>query len=492
MRGKVKKVEKHLNWKMSKGERGWYYTSETARLMTAQIITGFMTVFLLFQGVNPATVGTAVLLVKIIDAMDDVIFGFLVDKLDLTKWKLTRRIAGEGKYMPWYRMCFWTFPLATIFFFLMPKSLPEAAKVAWFAVFYLLYDLTCTLSEVPMSTLIVTLTDNSEERNHILTIKGAITVVAAVGVSVVGQFFISEKVGFSITSVALVFCAIFFVLMIPMVFKVKEHNVGLKNVEETKEEEKYTVKDMIKCVFTNKYIFIYFLSMLAYSCLATSAATTTLTGYYIFHDSNIYSYIMLVGFIPGIILSFFCDRFVKKLSKRNALVGIYLIIAVANILLFFLRGQSIATFVIIGGICAIPNALVSIITNYIAPDTVEYTRYKTGKDCSAIFFSLRSFITKATSGVATSLGLFILAIAGWQTIQADSFASLAESNIQQTAGALDALWACSYLVPGIGCVLAAVIMMFYGLKDEDAQLMAECNAGRITREECEAKLSKRN
>lgn len=73
-----------------------------------------------------------------------------------------------------------------------------------------------------------------------------------------------------------------------------------------------------------------------------------------------------------------------------------------------------------------------------------------------------------------------------------SFASLAESNVQQTATALDALWACSYLIPGIGCVLAAVIMMFYGLKDKDAQLMAECNAGRITREECEAKLSKKN
>ena len=491
MEKKVKKPGKHLDWKMTKKERGWYYTSETARLMTAQLITGFMTVFLLFRGVNPATVGTAVLLVKVIDALDDVIFGFLVDKLDLKKWKLTRKIAGEGKYMPWYRMCFWTFPLATIFFFLMPKGMPEAAKVAWFAVFYLLYDLTCTLSEVPMNTLIVTLTDNSEERNHILTIKGAITVVAGVLLGIVGQYLISEKVGLPISSVALGFCAVFFVLMIPMVFKVKEHNVGLKNVEEPKEAEKYTIKDMFQCIFTNKYIFVYFLSMLAYSCLATSAATNTLTGYYIFHDSNIYSYIMLVGFVPGIILSFFCDRFVKKLSKRAALAGIYLIIALADVLLFFLRGQSIAVFVAIGGICAIPNALASIVTNYIAPDTVEYTRYKTGKDCSAIFFSLRAFITKATSGVATSLALFVLAMAGWQTVQADSFASLAENNVQQTAAGLDALWACSYLIPGIGCALAAVIMLFYGLKDKDAQLMAECNAGLITREECEAKLSKK-
>ncbi|MCD8067595.1 MAG: MFS transporter [Lachnospiraceae bacterium] len=481
----------HPDWRMTKGERGCYYTSESARLFTAQLITNYMTVFLLFQGVDTAMVATSVLVVKIVDSVDDVIFGFLVDKLDLSKWKLTRKIGGEGKYMPWYRMCCWTVPLATILFFLMPRSMPMAAKVAWFTVFYLLYDLTCTLSEVPMSTLIVTLTDNIDERNHILTVKGVITVIAAVIIAVVGQYLISEKVGFSISSVMIGFCIFFVILMIPMIFKVKEHNVGLKNVEKTEEKEKYTVRDMLKCVFTNKYIFIYFLSILAYSCLATSAATQTLTGFYIFHDSNIYSYIMLVGFVPGIILSCFCDRIVKRFGKRNSLVGIFLIIATANFLLFSLRGQTLAVFVVIGGICAIPNALYSIITNYVAPDTIEYTRYKTGKDCSAIFFSLKSFITKATSGVASALGLYIMAIAGWQTVEADSFATLAANNVQQTESALNALWACTYLVPGIGVLLAGVIMMFYNLRDEDAQLMAECNAGHISREECEAGLSRK-
>ncbi len=485
------KKNKHPDWKLSTGERRWYYISENSRLMTAQIITNYMSVFLLFQGVNPASVGTAVLLVKIIDALDDVIFGFLVDKLDPTKWKWARKIAGTGKYMPWYRMTFWTFPLATIFFFLMPASMPEIAKIIWFTVFYLLYDLTCTLSEVPMNTLIVTLTDNLEERNHILTIKGAILVIAAVLISVVMQFLISEQVGLPIATVAIAACIIFFFLMLPMAFKVKEHNVGLKNSTEDTQQESYSLKDMFRCVIANKYILIYFISIVTYSCLATGGAMGTLTGFYIFHDSNLASYIMLIGFVPGIILSFFCGKIADRFNKRNFMMAIYLVIALANFLMGFLRGQSIWVFAIVGGLCAIPNALASIATTYIAPDTVEYTRYKTGKDCSGIFFSLKSFVTKATAGVSASLGMYILAMAGWKEVQAESFAQLAELNVQQTPAALDALWTCSYFIPGIGCALAAVVMLFYNLKDKDAQLMALCNAGTITREECEAKLSRK-
>ena len=48
------------------------------------------------------------------------------------------------------------------------------------------------------------------------------------------------------------------------------------------------------------------------------------------------------------------------------------------------------------------------------------------------------------------------------------------------------------LIPAIGFAIGAVLLyMFYKLKDKDAELMAKCNAGFITREECEAQLSRK-
>ena len=145
-----------------------------------------------------------------------------------------------------------------------------------------------------------------------------------------------------------------------------------------------------------------------------------------------------------------------------------------------------------GGLCAIPNALIAVVRNYIAPDTIEYTRYKTGKDCAGIFYALQSFINKALNGVVGSVALFILAMFGWQEVQGESFADLAAQGVTQTPEALDALWNLGYLIPSAGFFIAALLLyLFYNLKDKDAELMAQCNAGKITREECESRLSRK-
>lgn len=74
----------------------------------------------------------------------------------------------------------------------------------------------------------------------------------------------------------------------------------------------------------------------------------------------------------------------------------------------------------------------------------------------------------------------------------DSFADLAAQGVTQTPQALDTLWMLGYLIPAIGFVIAAVLLYaFYNLKDKDAALMAQCNAGKITREECEAQLTRK-
>ena len=239
------KINKHPDWRMSRSERNWYYVGDTARLFCSALVGAYMTMFLMFQGVSTASVATAILIVKFIDSIDDVLFGFIIDKFKLTEWKIFKKAAGDGKYMPWYRLFFWTFPAATILFFLMPKESTDSVKIAWFFVTYLLYDLTCTLTEVPMQSMVTTLTDSPSERNSILTVKGVITVIGAVGISIVVSALISESVGVPLRSVGIWGSVIFLILMIPMVSKVKEYNTDLKNVEQEGSQEKYTIKDMI-------------------------------------------------------------------------------------------------------------------------------------------------------------------------------------------------------------------------------------------------------
>ena len=206
----------------------------------------------------------------------------------------------------------------------------------------------------------------------------------------------------------------------------------------------------------------------------------------------VFSYVMLIGFVPGIILSGFCGKLADRFGKRNLLAFIYALIAAASLIIYFFGRNSKAFFIVIGGICAIPNALIAVVRTYIAPDTIDYTRYKTGKDCSGIFYALQSFINKAFGGIVGSVTLAILALFGWQEVQGESFADLAAQGVTQSETALNTLWALGYLIPAIGFGISAILLFaFYNLKDADAALMAKCNAGFITRAECESRLSRK-
>ena len=65
---------KHPDWQMSRSEKNWYYVGDTARLFCSSLVATYMTTFLMFQGINMASLATAILLVKIIDSVDDVLF----------------------------------------------------------------------------------------------------------------------------------------------------------------------------------------------------------------------------------------------------------------------------------------------------------------------------------------------------------------------------------------------------------------------------------
>lgn len=90
------KVNKHPDWQLTSAERKWYYIGDTGRLFVSTLVASYMTLFLMFQGISTAAVATAIMIVKIIDAADDVIFGFIVDKLKITEWKAFKKITGKA------------------------------------------------------------------------------------------------------------------------------------------------------------------------------------------------------------------------------------------------------------------------------------------------------------------------------------------------------------------------------------------------------------
>ena len=75
--------------------------------------------------------------------------------------------------------------------------------------------------------------------------------------------------------------------------------------------------------------------------------------------------------------------------------------------------------------------------------------------------------------------------------QSLSFDELKKLGVVQSEHALDVLWFSYVMIPALGCLIALVIWNLYKLNDKDVQVMADCNAGKIDREEAEESLSRK-
>lgn len=487
MKNKTKKV-KHEGWRLSRKEKLSYYVGDMGRAAALSVMTTFMTTFLLFQGIAIMAVAGVTAVIKVIDAMDDMIFGYFVDRIKITEWKWAKRFTGEGKYLPWYRLTFWSFPVATILFFLMPKGLPDAGKLVWYAVTYLLYDLTCTLSEVPMSSMIMTLTDNIDERNNIIKEKTIFSTVFALALGFGWPFLISEHVGLPVTNVAIVSCITAFAFMFPLARNVREYNSELKNTA-SDEEKQYTIREMLHCVKTNKYMMIYLVFTLIKTISSAAGSVGLFVSFYLFHDSMVTTYAVPLALIPGFLLQVFSDKIQKKLGRRNSLLYMNILFVAGYLIVYFTGYQNKMFIIFMTALMGTFNFLYGVVMSFLVPDTIEYTRYKTGEDCSGIFYALLSFVNKATTGLSGSLGIALLGLFGFQAVNATSFADL--EGVVQPQSAMNGMWFLYALFPAICFALSSLVLMLYNLKDSDAQLMAKCNSGEISRAECEAQLSQK-
>ena len=77
-------------------------------------------------------------------------------------------------------------------------------------------------------------------------------------------------------------------------------------------------------------------------------------------------------------------------------------------------------------------------------------------------------------------------------MEADSIAALVESGVTQTRQAITEMYLVTSL-PGMFASAVSLILLlcFYKLRSKDVAVMAKYNAGEITREECDAQLSRK-
>ena len=461
----------------TKKERFSYWTYFVGQNIYYNITAAFISTYLAMQGIPLAKVAAVLLIVKIWDAVNDPIFGFIFDKV---------KFKNGQKSLPWLRLATALIPVVTIILFAIPSGLSETGKLIWFGVAYVLWDTVYTLTDVPAYAMLNTMTDNLSERNTLLSINRVFSGGGVVIYGVVLPLLISESVGMS-ASMAVAVLSVFSALtMVPLCLNCKE-----RNYKPEQEDENFTPRQMFSYLKNNKYLLIYYGGYMATDALKTFNAVLLFASFYLFGNSLFAVVLNILNMVPGVFAAMLMPTILKRFDKFKTLFWMNLLCVALGLVIYFAGYDNQGLFLTLTCIRTIPMSIVGILAFMFTPDCAEYGEYKSGISAKGITFAIQTFSVKITGAISSSLALFLLGLFGWISVEAESFEQLAAMNIQQSPMALSGLWIVYALVPVIGMTLSTVLYLFYKLNDKDVQIMAKCNSGEITREEAEKQLSRK-
>ncbi len=491
MQTKAARAPRKPGWVVPGREKIGYFLGNGANFTVHSFVSTFLSVYLLMIGVSATTSATVLLILKAWDAVNDVLFGYLIDKVRF-KPQNHRFLAWlfSGRFLPWYRIAAFLLPVSAITLFTINTQAPIWMRILQYVIGYLLYDIAFTLASAPYGCMLTSLTSNVEERTFLQSYSVLGQGAGALPVSFVGTALIAGSFGYS--GAAILFAVFGFLLALPTMLTVKERNVTEPALAS---ESAYTLKEMGQFLKKSPEFLFFELGQLVWGMFFTSGFMLFLA-YYIFGDANISLIYMAMGVIPTVALIPFFPILFRHVDKMVCIRIACALYALFSLVIYFIGPEgakaSLGLHYALYAVCGSTYAFTMIGSAMVLPDVAEVAKYRTNTDRIGIIFSIHAFVGKLVGSLVTSVSLLILGAYGYVSVTAGSFAELAALNAQgiglQTPHALQGLWNVTFLFPAFGFLLAAFFYSLVRINRKEVGIMIRANLGEISREEAVAQL----
>lgn len=424
------------------------------------LVTNYLMIYYTdYLFIPPLAVSILMLVSKVWDAVNDPLFGMIVDK---AKFR-------SGKFIPWIRWGTILLPAATLFLFILTPEEPLSARILLASLGYLIWDLLYTISDVPIYALSTVITQDVEERSKIISYARLTASFGGVVVSLVVAPLIQRN-GFLVPTVLV--CVAAYLTMLPICKFAKE-----RYRTESTQTKGLGVKETLAYFKENKYLMIIFLAICIQGIFNINLSTYIAK--YCLGSLDYIAVTSMVTIVPGALVFIVVPIMLKFIDK----IVLYRLALLVNIVLgvvaYFVGYRSIVPYMVIVAIRAFVSSIPSLLMFTFAPDCVEYGHYITGHRKEGINFSLQTFTSKFTAAISTAVGGFVLVLMHYD----GSLKVQPESVPEQ-------FWNYATWVPVLGSLISLPLFYRYKLRDKEVQIMADCNSGKITREEAEKLLGK--
>ncbi|WP_404975033.1 glycoside-pentoside-hexuronide (GPH):cation symporter [Weissella paramesenteroides] len=429
-------------------ERFSYSLSDFACNLSFQMVGTYLMIFYTDTfGISAAAVGTLFFVARIIDAIDGPFWGIMIDHTH-TRW---------GKSRPYWLWFTIPFAIFCVLVFTTP-NLGITGKIIWAYITYIGVDVLYSAVNIPITSILPSLTTSSQERVTLSTIRqfmgtAGATIITGITLTMVAFFGNGSTTSSRGWFIWALIVAIIVVFLFWIVFKNTKERVQTKSSKQS-----LPIKESLRALKRNwPWAIVIFINFVYWMGMQTRSQVTVYFFKYNMHNAGLASFILSLQAVAliAVVLTPLTSR---AIGKRNTmLLGMILAIVGQLLLNVGAHNMSVSIIVIATIIGYLGTGYVSGLIAVMLADAVDYGEWISGVRAEGIVTSFSSFSAKLGMGIGGVITGWILSTTGYVANQAQSATALRgiETNY---------IW-----VPIIGFALSAISLLFYrvdGLEDK--------------------------
>lgn len=415
---------------------------------------------------------------KIIDAVTNVVMGYIIDH---TK-------TSQGKARPWLLISAPLLTISGILLFVVPSG-NQILQIVWVMLSYnLFYSFAFTIFNMSHNLMVPLSTRNTEQRgslsvfNQIATIMMSGILVALLFPMVIMPMLGVDKSKWIVTMCIL--SAIALPLTLLEYYFTKER-VTLENADKD-DEEKIPYKNLLKAIFTDKYMLL----ILGYFLIYTVGMQFKNLGlvYYCnyvlgtYNDGTTQTMLSVIGGIPMGIGIFAVWPLAKKFGKRNLTAAGFVLYAIGSLICWIFPTNMVIVLIgqFIKNIGGLPCSYVFMA---LFADVLDHMEWKHNFRVDGIAMSIYNIIAVSVVGVVTGLFNMLLAKSGYVAPSLVNGVTVAAEQSESVKNAITFSFVGLETFTG---VILAVLLVFLSVEKEIEKKQAEIKARKGITEEKEA------
>ncbi len=329
-----------------------YKSSDVASAAASFVVLQYLSLYCTDTlGLNPAILGTLLMVGKIIDGAVDIFYGWLVDN---TNSKL-------GKGRP-YELCIIGNTLCTVLLFSASPEWSMLAKYIWvFSMYTLVFSLFSSLrsaGNIPYT--IRAFSNNQTLLTKVASYGGMVTMFGSIAVSTTFPMVMAK-----LATSAGGWTAVLAIYMVPLTliallrfFLIKED----PSVDAGKQYQKVELKEIFTMLAKNKYVWLYALASLCFN-VSTSLGAASYYFKWIVGDEGKAGMVSIMSFLLVPVMITF-PIIMKKLKYLGKMVGLFSLVSAAGYVLVFFAGANMPMIIvgmIMAGLVTLPMSYYSVL-----------------------------------------------------------------------------------------------------------------------------------